>query len=422
MASIRKRGDTYQIRVSAGYRPDGSKIEYSMTWHADPDKTEKQNERVLQRIAGEFESKVLAGQYLDGERMTLSDYTEYWFDNYAKRNLTETSIANTKHLLKLHVLPELGKKKLTNIKPADLNRLYNDLAEHRKDGRAGGYSVATIRRVHSAVGSLLSQAVKWDLISSDPSKRVSLPKLDKAIDEDQYWTLEQTDLFLDCLDQEFTYQVSANTHQKNEYMRSGSVSLQLKLFFYIAIYCGLRRGEIVALQWDDIDFDKCLIKVNKERTLADGEVISKKPKSKRSIRTITAPDEVIALARKWHLEQLQYRLSIGDKWEGSGESVFITWNGLPMRPETPYKAFKRIVERYNSTAPDDLKLPDIPLHGLRHTNATLQISENVDPETVAKRLGHAKTSTTLDVYAHALDAKDRDAAETLSNVLRRRKA
>ena len=334
--------------------------------------------------------------------------------------MTAASIANTRRLLQLHAVPEIGHLRIAQIQPQHINRMYKKLSEQRKDGKDGGYPVSTIRRVHSAVSSVFSQAVLWNVIPDNPCKRVKLPKQDARITTDKYFTLEQTDLFLELLDKEFTYQVTGDKH-KNEYMRSGTVALQLKLFYYIAIYCGLRRGEIVALLWSDIDFEKGIISITKETTLADGKVIGDTPKTKTSVRSVTAPDEVITLAKKWKNEQLQYRLSIGDRWQGKEAFVFITQDGLQMRPETPYKAFRRIISRYNDSCTDDAdKLPEIALHGLRHTNATLSISQSVDPETVARRLGHAKTSTTLDIYAHALEAKDKEAAAALSGLLRRK--
>ena len=423
MAYIRKRtgktGVSYQITVSTGYK-NKKKCFESVTWRPDPERTERQNEKALQMFAAEFERKVLSGKYLDGEKITFSDFADRWIVDYAAVNMTAASLANTKRLLKLHINPEIGYLKLAQIRPPHLNKLYRTLADTRKDGKPGGYPTSTIRRIHSAVSSIFTQAVLWNVIQDNPCKRVRLPKQDKAVDQDAYFTLEQSDLFLDLLDKEFSYQVR-NPNVKNEYARSGSISLQLKLFYYIAIYCGLRRGEIVALLWNNIDFEKGMIRIDRQTTLADGKMIDGKPK-KKSIRTITAPDEVLQLAKKWKKAQLEYKLSIGDQWRGSDEYIFITWNGLQMRPETPYKAFKRIIARYNDSCENEADfLPNIALHGLRHTNATLQISEKVDPETVSKRLGHAKTSTTLDVYAHALEVKDQEAAAALSSILKRKK-
>ena len=115
-------------------------------------------------------------------------------------------------------------------------------------------------------------------------------------------------------------------------------------------------------------------------------------------------------------EQKAYRLSLGSYWMGDNY-IFIQDNGKQMDISTPNKVFKKIIHLYNLKHPDDL-LPDITLHGLRHTSATLLIGQNVDIKTVSHRLGHADTSTTIDIYAHALEKLDKDAADKLANLLK----
>lgn len=110
-------------------------------------------------------------------------------------------------------------------------------------------------------------------------------------------------------------------------------------------------------------------------------------------------------------------MAIGSQWIGNNY-IFIQQNGLQMHPDTPYKTFKKIIRRYNKTViKEEEKLPDIPLHGLRHTSSTLLISQNVDVKTVSSRLGHAQTSTTMDIYSHALKKMDEKAAAVLDDLL-----
>jgi integrase len=128
----------------------------------------------------------------------------------------------------------------------------------------------------------------------------------------------------------------------------------------------------------------------------------------------------MAIAKEWRKEQMEYRMMLGEKWEGDN-FLFIQWNGRQMHPDSPYSAFKKLIERYNNSITDESnKLPNIPLHGLRHTSATLLISQNVDIRTVAGRLGHAQTSTTLDIYAHSLKKLDEKASDTLAELLQKK--
>src|SRR5699024_7030690 len=192
---------------------------------------------------------------------------------------------------------------------------------------------------------------------------------------------------------------------------------QHKIFFYIALFDGLRKGEIIALQWNDINFSTHSITVNKSTARVRHEQITKTPKTKTSNREITLPAFVMELLKSYKLEQNKYRLSIGSQWIGEN-FLFIQWNGKQMDLSTPYHTFKKIIKNYNKTVTEESskKLPDIPLHGLRHTSATLLISQNIDVRTVSSRLGHAQTSTTMNIYAHSLKKMDEVAADTLENL------
>lgn len=163
-----------------------------------------------------------------------------------------------------------------------------------------------------------------------------------------------------------------------------------------------------------------MIHITKSVCRVDGAVIVKPTKTKGSVRDIAVPASVMTLARQWKSEQAQERLRIGSKWH-SGNYVFTQWNGQRMGLDTPYQAFHRIIQNYNATRqPDAPELPLIPLHGLRHTAATLLIGHGVDIRTVSGRLGHANTSTTLNIYAEYLDELDRSAADKLNDLLIRK--
>jgi integrase len=124
----------------------------------------------------------------------------------------------------------------------------------------------------------------------------------------------------------------------------------------------------------------------------------------------------MAQVKLYREEQLEYRMNIGSAWE-DGNHLFTQWNGRQMYPSTPYGMFKKIIRWHNeSVTKEEYKLPEIPLHGLRHTSATLLISQNVDIRTVSGRLGHAQTSTTTDIYSHFLQKADEAASNTLENL------
>lgn len=425
MASIRKRGNSYQVTVSNGRKPDGSQIIETATFKMDPTKTEKQNQKALEVFAFEFEQKVLSGKYLDGEKLTFQAFTEIWQTDYAEQHLEASTQQLYKHLLKLHILPVIGNLKLSKIQPNQLNKLYKTLANERKDGKDGGYSPKTIKHVHNLISAIYSAAIKWNVVLDNPCDRVEPPKQTPARDKIKCFTPEQTSVFLGLLDKEFTTTCKAHDriddtgkeYHVAEYSETRKIPLQFKLFFLLAIFGGMRRGEIIALEWSDLDYSSNTVSITKSTGIVDGKPLTKAPKTNTSVRTISVPVSVMNVAREWKKEQLQYRLAIGSQWIGENH-IFVQWNGKQMHPDTPYNTFKRIIRRHNKTVENEAgKLPDIPLHGLRHTSATLLISQNVDIRTVSGRLGHAQTSTTMDIYSHALKEMDEKAANALDALL-----
>lgn len=398
MASIRKRGKGYQITVSNGRDIYGKQILETATFLPDADKTEKQNQKALERFALDFEERVKSGKYLDGEKITFEAFTDKWLREYAAVQLEATTVDVYKLLLRSHIIPVIGHLKLSCIQPAHLNSLYASMLSERKDGKPGGYSPATIKRVHAIISSILTTAVQWNILIENPCERVKPPKQARNVDDVKFFTPEQSAAFLAELDAETA---------------AGSIKLQHNIFFQLALFCGMRRGELVALLWSDVCFEDSTISITKSTTIVNGRAYTKQPKNKTSFRTVTVPAHIMKMLKRYRIEYHTYRLSLGSQWQGS-DFMFIQWNGLQMYPSTPYNIFKDVLHRYNST--HDEKLPDIPLHGLRHTSATLLISQNIDIRTVSNRLGHAQTSTTMNIYSHSLQKLDSKAAETLENL------
>lgn len=259
MASIRKRGDTYQITVSNGRDSTGKQIIETATFAPDPSRTEKQNRKALEKFVFEFEDKVKSGKYLDGEKMTFQAFSEIWFTDYANQQLEASTSQLYRHLLQLHILPAIGHLKLAKVQPAHLNKLYNTLSQERKDGKPGGYASKTIKHVHVLISGIYSAAVKWNAVMENPCDRVTPPKQTPARDKIKYFTLEQTELFLSLLDRYHT-------------------PTGLKLFFHMALFCGMRRGELIALEWSDLDFTNNSVSITKSTSVVNGKPLKKRPR------------------------------------------------------------------------------------------------------------------------------------------------
>ena len=435
MASIRKRKNSYQITVSNGYDATGRKLTETTTFTPDPTKTEKQNQKALEIFAFEFEQKVRSGNYLDGEKLLLKDYAVRWLSEYAEKQLAYSTYSNYKMNIESRIIPSLGHMKMSQIKPLHIQAMYNALLSDtaRNDGKSGRLSTGTIKKVHAILSSMLHTAVLWQIIESNPCDRVAPPtNQEQRSTCPKHFTLEQADAFIKALDMDIQTNYcdrqrtdsTGNLYFVGGYQTAKKIPLQIKVFFYMALFGGFRRSEILALTWKDVDFQKNTVDIFKALTLKNHEMIVKTTKTKTSARTVSLPVPVMHLLHQLLIEQKQYALSLGSQWVGHrGNSykdnyIFIQWNGQVMYLDTPYQWFRKILDNYNRQQTDDnAKLPQITMHGLRHTSATLLISQNVDIRTVSGRLGHAQTSTTMNIYAHSLRKSDEAAAESLGDLL-----
>lgn len=429
MASIRKienkKGISYKVEVSLGYDSSGKKLRQTATFVPDPNMTKKQQEKALQKFAAEFEEKAKNGNRIDGDKVSLKDFTEEWFKTYAENNLERTMLHRYHYVLDTQILPALGHMKLSKIKPYHIEKFFVALSKDgaRTDGEPGGYSHESIRKCKTILSSILSTAEKWEVIENNPCRKAGLPKQEQPEETVKAYTLDQTRRFLEFAEEDYRKRKEKHPNYGNVIPFANSVStdiskLQTLAIINLGIFGGLRRGEMVGLDWDSLDFEKNTIKVKQSAAYADGEQFVKTPKSKCSIRTISFPQPVMDIFRELQKEQEVYRRGIGDKWTGTEDCVFIKQSGERMCISTPYNNYQRLLKRFNKTLPEDMKLPVLSLHDLRHTNASLLIRSNkVDIVSVSKKLGHRDSTITSKYYLHSFEEAEQETAEILEDML-----
>lgn len=407
MASITPRGNGFRIAVSNGRDINGKQIIETTTFIPDPNKTAKQNEKALKLFALEFEKQVKEGTLLDGNKLTYSKYIDIWLKKHAQQQMQVTTYEQAAAALNHHILGRIGHLKLTEIKPLHIRQIYEDMQKtgYIKNGEQKAYKASSIKRVHSVLSATLTTAVQWELIDSNPCMKVKPPKKEKNRDV-KHFTLEEAQVFLNYIKQ--PYMVDLGGGKEKKYGET-CMPYQLQVFYNLALLGGFRRGEILALTWKDIDFKTNTITISKSLAHIQGKEIVKSTKNESSIREVIVPASCIAM-----LKQLKAERNI---ISFSGEDfVFIQDSGKPMCTSTPTNVFRKTIRRYNADPQHTVKLPEISLHGLRHTSATLLISQNVDVKEVSSRLGHSTTSTTLDIYTHALKKRDEEASNIMGSL------
>lgn len=217
----------------------------------------------------------------------------------------------------------------------------------------------------------------------------------------------------------------------NEYTESYTVPTQYKVFYNLSLFCGFRKGETLALHWDDIDFKKKEISIAKSVGRTENGFDYKEPKTKTSIRKVPLPEVVIPLLKEYRIEYMQTRFKHGTAWQGDtqgGGNLFIQSDGKLLGHTTPYQYFIKHLNRYNDWVrnnPNKAKaegltdLPVIPLHGLRHSCATLLNHLEMNIIDISKILGHSTASTTMNIYTHSFEEQKRVAANRIDEFMRR---
>ncbi|MDY6041283.1 MAG: tyrosine-type recombinase/integrase [Candidatus Faecousia sp.] len=425
MASIDYRNGSFRITVSLGYDIYGKRIRETATFVPDQNLSPKKQRKSAEEFAAQFEAQIKNGMAMDGRKITLKEFTDRWLAEYADQKLQPGTVEKYRAELEEKVLPALGHLKLSELRPHNLNAFLVGMTKDgaRKDGKPGGYSKGSIAKTRNVLSSVLRTATEWEIIDRNTLDKVR-PQAEDAAEKLKFFTPEQAATFLAYIEQPYT--VKTHGHKRiddtgkeytvGNYESERTIPEQLRVLFILAIYAGLRKGELLALEWSDIDFENDTIHVSKSVSVVAGQQITKAPKTKNSCRIVSIPAFLTQRLRSLKAERTRYRLSLGDYWQGA-DWVFIQDNGKQMSYSTPYSAFQDTIARYNAGKPAADQLPAIPFHGLRHTSATLLIASKQDVRTVASRLGHAQASTTMNIYAHALQETDKKAAAALENML-----
>lgn len=389
--SIEKRGkNSYRLVCLAGYDLQGKPIKKTKTIHG----TKKEAKIELAKFVADIQN----GMFVEGKSLKFSEFTEIWKRDHALKELAPSTYKRYCRILETRLLPYFGHFYISKIKPTDIMHFYDLLSRDtqlvRKQGNNGAktkkpLSGKTILEHHRLLRAMLHKAVYWQLIVTNPAERVQPPKARKP--KRKSYDDEQTKILLENLEQ-----LSVE-------------DTKYKVAIILTVFTGVRLGELMGLEWQDIDFKNGIICINRSsQYLADLGVFTKVPKTESSIREIAIPEFIVSLLEEYKLWYDNQKSFYGELWTNS-DRLFVQADGKPMHPSTISKWFVKYVAQ--------IGLPIINFHGLRHTNATLLISQNIDVAVVAARLGHAQITTTFNFYVHPIISHNRNAGNVLQNLL-----
>jgi len=310
-------------------------------------------------------------------KTTVSDYLDRWLADYAKPNLSPRSYERYAGIIKRYLILDFGNIQLSQLRPEHLQKHYSARLNT-------GLSARTVRYHHALIHIALETAVKWGLVARNVADAVKPPKFKRS--QMQTWNEDEASRFLE---------IAKDT--------------QYYALFYTALFTGMRRSELLALRWQDIDFIYSQIYISRSlHHLKDGSYVFTQPKSERSRRTIALPPSAFLVLSEYR-KQREVDALLLDKPITESDLVFSHYDRKPLRPNTITYAWIRIAARAG------VKI--IRLHDARHTHASLMLKQGIHPKVVQERLGHASIQMTLDTYSHVAPSIQEAAAQSFDKLL-----
>jgi len=382
-SKIKKRGkDSYMLSVSLGYDGNGQQQVETKTIKARTD-------REARKVYYQFEAEVFNGSASDDrKKISFSEFAELWYKDHCEPQLAPKTLMEYRRILDQRLLPWFNNKMLNSITGHDVQLLINALLVQgsRLDKRDVPITGHFAKKVYQVLSAMYNLAIKWDYADSNPCAKIDPPKIIK----NERPIMEQEEMML------------ALNYSLQEGLYWGAV-------IHVALFCGLRIGEICGLKWCDINFDKRYLTVERTAQYIDGiGNVLKEPKSSAGNRIIALPDFLVELLLRFQEEQAIYRMQMGSQWH-ENNMTFPRWDGEILNTSTLYHWFQDFCAKYD--------LSKIPFHSLRHTAGTLALALGEDVNTVTKRMGHSDVSTTVNIYGHYLQAADRSLADKMDSFI-----
>lgn len=373
-----------------GYIRKRGKRSYSLQWYVGRDEkgkpqyrtktvrgTRKQADAEMARIIHEVET----GEYVDPPRITVSAYLEHWLAAM-ESNVSARTWERYSEIIRKHLTPALGRRELRHLKSVHIQGCYTKaLADGRRDGK-GGLSAQTVLHHHRVLRKALQDAVGWNMLARNPCAGVKPPRPVRA---------------------------TVRTLSRNEIgliLKVASPEMYVPVL--LAVTTGMRRGELLALRWEDVDLDRAILQVRSSLEQTRAGVAFTQPKTPKARRAVALPEAAVSVLRQQRVRQAEARRML-EQYYKDLDLVCADPDGSMIRPSAFSKRWQWLVSK--------AKVAPAPFHALRHTHATMLLQAGVHPRIVQERLGHSTISVTMDTYSHVLPSMQTEAAKKVDVML-----
>lgn len=344
--------------------------------------TIKGNKKDAEKFLTEKLRELDTGILIETKSMKFGEYLDYWKDKTFS-NLEITTKEGYIQKIDKHIKPYLSNILLENLKPLHLQNFYEEKLKNGKLDGKGGLSERTVLALHRIIHSALEQAVKWQLVIRNVAECVEPPKAKK-------------------------FEAKFLTDKQTEELIHKAKNTDIYIPIMLAIYTGARRGEILGLNWDNVDLEKGIIKIIDNLCATKNGLIIKQPKTKSGIRTIAISKSLITILRAHKVNQMKNKIRLGKHYQDNN-MVCCYEDGHLFNP-------KRFSAKFNELLQKN-ELPIIRFHDLRHSHASLLVKMGVQPKEIFSRLGHSNIGITMDYYSHLYEEADREVANMFEKLI-----
>ncbi|MED4292438.1 tyrosine-type recombinase/integrase [Priestia megaterium] len=338
--------------------------------------TKKEAENAAKELSTQLEN----GLNIVDNKMTLNQFLPKWLEMAAKRKVRETTFDNYQRAVNVRILPILGHVGLTDLNGPVCQKFFNHLVDE-------GLSERYIKYIYTVLNGALEKAIDWDLLLKNPLRKVDIPRGRRR--KYVVWTKEELIRFLQF---------------------SKIENVPYSALFFVCGYTGLRRGEMLALKWQDINFEKGTLHVQRNLIYREGNFSYGPLKTESSNRVIKLDDETLRVLSQHKKRQSELKLLYGPRYSQE-DLIFCREDGQAIYPRTMTTIFNRVIKK--------AEVPKIRFHDLRHTHATLLLEAGVSLKEVQERLGHSSIKMTGDIYAHVTDEMKSNTSKKFSEYMQK---
>ena len=339
--------------------------------------TKKDAERAMHEYIRELEK----GYYVTDSKITISEWIDTWLEVYIIPNVSPTTLSRYQGMIKRYIKPIIGHMQVQQLNTLAVQAWVNGLKISPSSGKP--MAAATVKHAYHVLKGSMDKAVLAGIIPRSPCIGIMLPKGQKKAaiiyDEEQI-----------------------------KQLIAAAKGTEMELVIDMELCLGLRRGELLGLWWQDIDWEKKQIHIIRNRVVVNGKSVVKEPKTENSVRTIDMPDQLVQKLKlhQWACRANQQRL--GAAYTNS-DYIIVHPDGKPIYPEYLSQMLTKLQKKAN--------LPQCRFHDLRHLCATIMLLQGVNVKVAQERLGHKDITTTMNIYSHVLPSSAREAAEKIGSLV-----